>query len=231
LLRGDALDALTAADVDLLVREVGVAHVVDLRAASERMERAERRLQTADLTISEIPVIEEHHIEMRQAAREAAFSAGEDPPAILAQGYLQLLELGGAAFARAFERIVARGGTPALVHCSAGKDRTGVLVALMLDAVGVEREAIVADYAATQERMGAVVDRLRSAHAYHDLARQVPSFVYEARPETMLLFLAGLDDAWGGGGSFLRAQGVDDAALERWRQLFVGRGVATVTGP
>src|SRR5262249_38220935 len=71
LLRGDALDAVTAADVDLLVHDVGVAHVVDLRAVSERMERAEHRLRTADLTISEIPVIEERHLEMRQAARAA----------------------------------------------------------------------------------------------------------------------------------------------------------------
>ena len=74
----------------------------------------------------------------------------------MAEGYVHLLDLGGPAFAKAANALVADGGTPALFHCSAGKDRTGVLAALLLDLAGVEHDAIVADYALTSERMEAV---------------------------------------------------------------------------
>src|SRR6266498_2554446 len=59
LVRSDALDALTAADVDVLVREVGIVHVVDLRAPTERAERAESRLDAAGVIVSELAVIAE----------------------------------------------------------------------------------------------------------------------------------------------------------------------------
>ena len=57
-------------------------------------------------------------------------------------------------------------GPPALFHCAAGKDRTGVLAALVLDAVGVERDAIVADFALTNERLERVGARLRRMPTY-----------------------------------------------------------------
>src|SRR5690606_36957312 len=50
-------------------------------------------------------------------------------------------------------RVLAHGEGAAIVHCAAGKDRTGVLTALVLEAAGVTREAIIADYVATGERM------------------------------------------------------------------------------
>lgn len=75
-------------------------------------------------------------------------------------------------------------GAPALVHCTVGKDRTGVVVALLLDAVGVEEDAIVADYARTEQKLPAernarVLAYLRGVHpnARHleDLATRSPA--------------------------------------------------------
>ena len=66
-------------------------------------------------------------------------------------------------------RTIASSEGPVLVHCAAGKDRTGVVVALALSAVGVRPEAIVADYAATGERTGPLLDRLRRSR---DLRRR-----------------------------------------------------------
>ena len=54
---------------------------------------------------------------------------------------------------------------PTLVHCAAGKDRTGVLLALVLDAVGVEREAVIADYALSAQHVEAMFRRWTSALA------------------------------------------------------------------
>ena len=63
-------------------------------------------------------------------------------------------------------RSVARSEGAALVHCAAGKDRTGVVVAVALRAVGVRPEAVIADYAATGERIGPLLARLRRSPAY-----------------------------------------------------------------
>ena len=63
-------------------------------------------------------------------------------------------------------RAIARADGAVLVHCAAGKDRTGVVVALALDAAGVDRDAIVGDYLASRERIEAIVARLVSSSTY-----------------------------------------------------------------
>jgi protein-tyrosine phosphatase len=221
LLRADALDALTEADVVCLVDERSLAHVFDLRSQAERDQRGRGRLGSTAVTYSELEVIVEADLERRRTERAAAFASGAEPEEILALGYGELLDLGRTAFATALTRLVSPGGTPALVHCAAGKDRTGVLVALLLDAAGVERDAIVADYAVTQERMAPIIERLAAASAYHEMAEQVPAFVYEARAGTMERFLALLDERWGGAASFFTANGAAPDAVDRWRELFV----------
>ena len=221
LLRSDALDALTDDDVACLVEQRSLVHVFDLRSRSEREQRGRGPLGATTVTYSELEVIVEADVERRRRERSVALASGTAPDDILALGYAELLDLGRAAFPAALTRLVAPDGTPALVHCAAGKDRTGVLVALLLDAAGVDREAIVADYAATQERMAPIIERLASASAYHAVAEQVPAFVYEARAGTMERFLTLLDDRWGGAASFFTANGVDAEAVDTWRTLFI----------
>lgn len=219
LLRSDALHALTGADVQRLVGGLGLRHVVDLRTPGERAERGPGLLADR-VAHTELAVIEDADMDRRRAARALAVAAGDDPESIMAAGYAELLELGRWAFADVLARLLD-GGTPALVHCTAGKDRTGVMVALLLDAAGVDRRAIVADYAATGERLGALTARLESSTAYRALADELPSFVLEARAGTMKRFLIHLDDRWGGAGAFFAAHGADDATLDRWRRTLV----------
>ena len=86
-------------------------------------------------------------------------------------------------------RTIAGSAGPVLVHCAAGKDRTGVVVALALSAVGVRPEAIVADYAATGERTGALIDRLRRSPTYASDINSKPAASTQPRPGTMTAFL------------------------------------------
>jgi hypothetical protein len=230
LLRADALDALTEADVAHLVHERGLAHVVDLRTDGERRQRGRGLLGTAGVAYCEIAVFADEELARRSDERAYRLSQGLPPHEIMALGYEELLVLGGAAFAGALERLAAPGGVPALVHCSAGKDRTGVLVAMLLDVAGVSRDAIVADYALTHERMDRVLARLRSVagdpsgdHRTAGTAAagdDVPDFALGARAETMVRFLE-LLDARGGAASWFGAQGVPDATLQAWHDLLI----------
>ncbi|WP_194899395.1 tyrosine-protein phosphatase [Catenulispora pinisilvae] len=67
--------------------------------------------------------------------------------------YLLWLDRSGDAFATAVKALARPGALPALVHCTAGKDRTGVLVAMVLDLLGVGDKAIVADYLISNENL------------------------------------------------------------------------------
>ena len=71
-------------------------------------------------------------------------------------------------------RTIARAPGVALVHCAAGKDRTGTLVALALSVADAERQAIIDDYAASSERVEQVVGRLMSSTTYADNLRGRP---------------------------------------------------------
>lgn len=221
LLRADALDRLTVADVVELAERRRLAHVVDLRTAGERAERGRGRLGASGPRYTELEVITDENLASRQVARTRRLAEGGDVAQIMAEGYVELLEVGAAAFVAALEAIVASGGSPALVHCSAGKDRTGVLVALLLAVAGVERDTIVADYAATQERMEAIIARLQTAQHFQEVAAQLPAFVFGARPETMASFLDGLDSGWGGAAGWFTAHGARAEALDAWCEVFV----------
>jgi protein-tyrosine phosphatase len=103
------------------------------------------------------------------------------------------------------------------VHCAAGKDRTGVLIALALDAVGVERAAIVEDFARTAERLPALLARLAASPTYaRDITVDQPDR-HHPRPETMQEFFDGLESEYGGTAAWLAANGwtvEDQAALQ-----------------
>lgn len=222
LLRADALDQLTPGDVAVLADGVGLRHVVDLRSGNERAERGRGALGVCpSVRYTEVEVIPEEAIARRSETKAAAFARGDDPDEIMAAGYVELLEIGAAAFRSAVEQIAADDGSPALFHCAAGKDRTGVLAALVLGLAGVERDAIVADYALTNERMIPIVRRLTGATSFEQLAERIPAFTYQASPGTMRHFLDAVGTTWGGAAGYLSSVGVTDDALDAVRHLLV----------
>jgi protein-tyrosine phosphatase len=130
--------------------------------------------------------------------------------------YRHMLTSSGAAFAQVAAEIAGAEGAT-LVHCTLGKDRTGLAVALVLDAVGVEREAVVADYAMTRDQFDDVwrEARLRGLAEFHgrDL-RQIAPLLTESPAAVMRDVLSGVDDTWGGSAGFLLEHGLAPSAFE-----------------
>ena len=100
-----------------------------------------------------------------------------------------------------------------LVHCAAGKDRTGVVVALALAAVGVQREAIVADYVLTGERIGEIMARLRASETYRADLEPYTDESRKPHAEILERVLEVLDEEHGGPLGWLAAHGFDPAPL------------------
>jgi hypothetical protein len=115
--------------------------------------------------------------------------------------------------------LLARpGAAPALFHCAAGKDRTGVLAALVLEMNGVVRDAVIADFALTNERLDAVARRLIRLPTYQRGMRRMSWQSLQADPQTMRDFLLRVDDL-GGPAAWAVANGLGATAANRLCRL------------
>jgi protein-tyrosine phosphatase len=203
LLRSDNLQDLSPADISLLVDELGMTTVVDLRSTSEVKQEGPGPLNSVDaVRIVNLSVIPETLGNTDAAAEALAMNrqraAERDGVADLMQSfYLGYLEDRPESIVTALREVAAAPGA-ALVHCAAGKDRTGTVVAMALTVAGVPRDVVVADYVATGERIELILDRLRSTPTYADDLADSPTENHLPRAETMAGFLDHLD-AWHGG--------------------------------
>ena len=105
---------------------------------------------------------------------------------------------------------------PVLVHCAAGKDRTGVVVALALTVAGVTREVIAADYAHTQSQIAAIVDHLARSDLYGFEVGQ-PDKIPPASAAVMMAVLEAIDTDLGGVLAWLARHGWTDDETQRLR--------------
>jgi protein-tyrosine phosphatase len=221
LLRADNLQELSAADVHRLVTDIGVTTVVDLRSSHELKAEGPAPLDAvASVRHAHHPVMPEVGSTTDVAADALAIRQREDlsrfPGDPVCGHYLGYLEDRPDQVTGAL-RSVARSDGAALVHCAAGKDRTGVVVALALTVAGVLPDAIVADYAASSERTEAIMGRLRRSRLYSGDIDSNPSGKFRVRPETMTAFLSQMDARYGGAAQWLSDHGLSAGDLELLR--------------
>jgi protein-tyrosine phosphatase len=214
LLRSDNLQALSPADVEKLVLELGLTTVVDLRSAFELESEGPAPLDSVPgvrhahhSIVPEVGAASDVVAAALLARREADLR--RYPGDHWAGHYLGYLEERPDEVIEAMQSI-ARSKGAVIVHCAAGKDRTGVIVALALSAAGVVHEAIVADYAATGERLEAILARLMASSTYHDDVSKLPGAAHMPRAETMARFLTEMDALFGGARNWLSSHGFTD---------------------
>ncbi len=216
LWRSDNLQTLTAADIATM-RELGLTDVVDLRSGFERYTEGPSPLSDAAWV--------SHHwhsliMEVDDGLSDAAVPLPTHTSELLADpiaaSYLGYISERPAAVIASM-RVVANAEGAALIHCAAGKDRTGTVIALTLGALGVPRADIVEDYARTSERIAMVVTQMRQAASYNGRLDNVPMELFHARPEVMEALFGVIDDVWGGVDPLLSTMGwtsADQKALE-----------------
>jgi protein-tyrosine phosphatase len=224
LLRSENLQELTAEDIALLVDEIGVTTVVDLRSTRELMTEGPAPLDAVDgVQHAHHPVLKEFLDASDTVAAALLLTAQQAdaeryPDDLMCGHYLGYLENRPEEVVGALRSIITAPGA-VIVHCAAGKDRTGVVVALALTVAGVEPEVIVADYVATNERIEAIIERLSRSRMYGGDVTSRPVRAHEARPETMRALLEQLDIRYGGVPKWLADNGftADETARLRDR--------------
>ncbi len=221
LLRADNLQELSPSDVARLVHDIGVTTVVDLRSSAELRSEGPAPLDAVpEVQHAHHPVIPEIGSATDAAAEALLLRRDQDksrfPGDPVCGHYLGYLEDRPDQVVGAL-RSVAHARGAALVHCAAGKDRTGVVVALALTAADVRAQAVIADYAATGERAEAILSRLRRSPTYARDIDSVPADAHRPRPETMAAFLGQMDSRYGGVVPWLADHGFTDDDLDLLR--------------
>jgi protein tyrosine/serine phosphatase len=239
ILRSDNLQGLSTDDVARLRTEFGLREVIDLRTTAEILLEGRGPLRA-------VPEIEHRHfslllerghhtdvfaveeedqplgdlssgwVESLLPRQTAAREEGE-PPAV--RSYLGYLGDRPDHVVGALRALAAAGPGASVVHCAAGKDRTGVVVALALAVADVPHEEIVADYAMTADVIEALVARLAASATYAEDMVQRDIASHTPRAETMDRLLTVLDERFGGPVGWLEAHGfgADERAALRAR--------------
>jgi protein-tyrosine phosphatase len=194
LYRSDALHNLDD-EARARLDELDVRTVVDLRSDDERLMFPDA---VGDRLVVAQPIF-----------ADVAF----DPaPTTLLDVYNLMIDQCGDQLAAAIKAMAAPEALPAIVHCAAGKDRTGVVVALILASIGVPDEVVAADFAATELFMTPAFVEVLAAGSQHTGDHMLLSDVAH-----MHAILARLDSQYGGAAAYLRAHGVTDVELQRLR--------------
>jgi protein-tyrosine phosphatase len=189
LFRADGLHRLSPADQAQLIG-LGVSTVIDLRTVDEAEQRGRFPVDQVPVRYVDLPLTDVlPSTEELPSWREAGY---------VAQRYVEMVAQGAPALTRAFEVLGEAGSLPAVFHCSAGKDRTGVLSALILAFLGVPDETIVADYAISAAAMVRLLEHLKAEYpeAAEEVERHAPA-VLQVMPETMEEFLATIRSRYG----------------------------------
>ena len=206
LFRSDSLHDLTESDVQTITGTLGLTTIVDLRSISSVLEDGRGLLALSGIAYHNYPFLERRGIEPP--------TSGSDPGERLTAIYQWILLNAGTLMAQAFNALAQDVNQPALFHCNAGKDRTGVLGATLLSVLGVSREDVVADFLMTNEVIDGILARIKKMPGFQDSTRDgimAPQSAIEK-------FLDVMQREFGGPESYLLRHGVQQETINVFKE-------------
>ncbi len=215
LYRADGLYRLTPGDVAVL-EPLGLRTVIDLRSETELDERGRFPVDAHPVVFHHLPIVDATWADLDRPKYER----DED---FLIWAYQEMLTVGAPRFAKAFEALAEPGALPAVFHCAAGKDRTGLLAALLLGSLGVSHDDIVADYALTVEGMARFREwAAREWPEWSERMKSMPPAFTAALPEAMRHIVVELCAEHGTIRNYVRSIGVSDDTLATLESVLLG---------
>ena len=211
--RSDSLSYLSDADVAYLTDTIGLHSVIDLRAFHEVEEFTHGPLEVRGLEYHHIPIVDE----TRGAPKWSPFRKAP-APMTLDEIYVLMLEQFGSRLTSVLRVIAAEGTQPVVFHCAAGKDRTGLVAALLLGVLGVDDESIVRDFTQTADRMPELISRHLARADAEGTTAEVGQAQYGAHATAMELSLAHIDEKYGSVEAYVLAHDLEPKAVTGLRR-------------
>ena len=209
LFRADGLGELTGADLTIM-RELGIRTVVDLRSGDE--------VEQSRFDVDAHPVAFHHFPFIKALPSVEDF---ERAPGFLGAQYTEMLDDATPQIVGALTALAAPDARPAVFHCTAGKDRTGLLSALVLSLLGVPEETVVADYALSGEAMARLRAKLMVKYPDGKTLIADSDAVFSADPANMVALFAHLRARYGTVARYASDVGIPDDVVSRLREALL----------
>ncbi|MAZ45190.1 MAG: hypothetical protein CMD74_00605 [Gammaproteobacteria bacterium] len=211
--RAGRQERMTSLDLDV-VRSLNITTQIDLRMSAEIEADGIGPLESQGVQYVNIPVIPE-------GGRDQLSQLSGDT-GISGKRYLAYLSFGSESWLRMFEVFSDPASQPTLIHCTAGKDRTGVSIAFLLSVLGVDRSVIERDYLLTNEDTERQVEFIERATGFPEGMSYAAMLDAVGVPSTAMKdFLDGLESQWGGPIEYLRSIGISDDTMANVREAFL----------
>jgi protein-tyrosine phosphatase len=200
---------MTATDVEIASR-LGIHTVIDLRSTAE-LHRGGSYAGSSGIAFHHAPLFENDDLPFKWAE----FDTPAPPPG---EDYVAIADKGARSLAAAL-RAIAEGDHAVVFHCAAGKDRTGILTALLLSCLGVPDHSIVADYQLSDLSI-APFEKWAKANAPQEAAEAAarPPWLVHSSSSIMQGFFDRLRSRDGSVENFLSGAGVDRSVTQTLRR-------------
>ena len=199
-IRAAGLEGLTDSDIQILL-DYGVKVNLDLRTSSESERWPDRLLALPEIAYYQVSLLDGLDL--------------ANPPHRLSELYTEALDRCKPHFKASFELMTQYLEAPFLFHCSAGKDRTGMIAALLLDLVKVDRELIIANYTESVRNLGPLIEKFAQEND-PKLRAFLSSNRIDIEP-----FLKNLENQYGGSEGYLQVIGLSEKNIEDLRESFL----------
>ncbi len=207
--RSDRLTRLSAADVELL-EGFGIGRVFDLRSDLELAQDGPGDFSSASGRHVHRPLV--------RVSLSLTDSRIDWEKVDLQNRYLEMLDEGAQVIREVLEHIAGDDGTATVFHCTGGKDRTGVLAAVLLRTLGVDDEVIVEDYAISEKHLEPFVEASRTFMESEGYDPQIVLYLCGSPADRMARMLADMDARWGSVEGYLAWTGMAERTFERLRE-------------
>jgi len=223
IIRSENLSRLTASDFQKL-EEIGVKTVIDLRTDREHDQSPTVWLGDNPPRFFHFPIGDAHNDWFKAQRKMMKRSSFTEKHALehMVEGYRMIAEEGPPSLQKLMDLVLDQSNWPILIHCNAGKDRAGVAVTLILEALGVDRETIMEEFLLTNEisrtkEKAIFISKERKISGRGEKLRRGPSAsawfpIVGVQPEMLEAFYASVDEQYGSMDAFLTEIGVDQEA-------------------
>lgn len=214
---GDPM-VMSAADKERLKNEIKIRTVIDLKSPDEAERiKISRSLEEIGIKYINLPFRPDDPGYYKKEL-EYYRTLGN-----LGETYMRRIsyESFGKRLIQMLEIIADPAYHPLLFHCGVGKDRTGMLAAILLNALGISDADIIKDYAITDMFMDEIRERIISAPETTEEIKTLPDFTWRAEPETMALFLTMFKKEYGSAAGYLKKHGADKTLIRRLQKTLL----------
>jgi protein-tyrosine phosphatase len=220
LFRSANPDSISRIDISKLY-SLNIKTIIDLRAPHEPSKRAVSIDKSEKLFIP---------LDFQQTTRERLKPViyGKDNQPVIADIsnalYLEILDASAPAVRQVMEILASPGRTPVLIHCQAGKDRTGIIIACVLLAMGVNRSLIINDFMKSNEALlphFKKMFRIRKILSLGFFPYKNMLFAVSVKQRNIESVLDRIDNHYGGIESYLTSAGFDISGMEVVKKLLI----------